>query len=293
MTREANPKYLLTDPAYYAFGLTPEIIRQAIGSLHQTFDDIDNKLTEGGGERLGGLVELANLSAIVGNLFRHGVVRAAGGKLRPNAPHKYPDLLAVADGYEDVEIKVALERNKPKGHLIKPGPHILVRYVLVSPDGTFTRGKNNRGLVVCIWEVRIGRLFDEHFNVSNTEGDSGINRRHQRCKYESLQEGLLQLRRCRGWGAYSRGIPRPTVHQAIGRRRLSAAGRLLLNRAVRLQRSCPAVAAQRCRSVSRPGQCFRETRIGRGNFECELLRVGSALGPGMGGCTCSMPGARS
>lgn len=171
MPRRAKAEYLLTDPNFYAFGLNSEIVAEAVHYVHRTFDDIDSKLTENGGDRIGGLVELANLSAIIGNLFRAGVIKGGPGKFKANGPHKYPDLLGTGPGCEDVEIKVALEGNKPKGHLIKPGPHILVRYVLIGDDGRFS--KEARGLIVKIWEVRVGRLDDAHFNVSNTAGDSG------------------------------------------------------------------------------------------------------------------------
>lgn len=119
------------------------------------------------------LVELANLSAIIGNIFRTGIVRVSNDRFKSNLPHTYPDLLANHPSATDFEIKVALEGNKPKGHLVKPGPHLTVRYVLAQENGTYTRGKENRGNIPWIWEIRIGELRDEHFNFSNTEGDSG------------------------------------------------------------------------------------------------------------------------
>ena len=48
-----------------------------------------------------------------------------------------------------------------------------VRYVLGEKSGAYSRGKENRGVVVWIWEVRLGLLDPSHFNFSNTEGDSG------------------------------------------------------------------------------------------------------------------------
>ena len=70
-------------------------------------------------------------------------------------------------------IKVALENNKPKGHLVKPGPHLTLRYVLTNEDGVYIRGKEFRGTVPWIWEIKIGELSESHFNFSNTAGDSG------------------------------------------------------------------------------------------------------------------------
>jgi hypothetical protein len=150
------------------FQLTTNMIMEAVEYTHKVLDNIDEKLISSESVRLVELVELANFSAIVGNLFRGGIVRASNGIFEANDPHIYPDLL----GPTNIEIKVALENNSPKGHLIKPGPHITIRYVLGSPSG-YKRGKENRGNVAWIWEVRVGNLREEHFNFSNTSGDSG------------------------------------------------------------------------------------------------------------------------
>ncbi len=100
-----------------------------------------------------------------------GIANASQGRFRRNGLHKYPDLLAQTSNSRDVEIKVALEDNKPKGHLAKPGYYITCRYVLGSTNGEFLLG--HRGDVAWIWELRCGRLEQEDFNTSNTEGDSG------------------------------------------------------------------------------------------------------------------------
>lgn len=159
----------------YRYGVTADIVDSAVRYVHKILDSIDGQLMTGADSRLSELVELANLSAIIGNLFRTGICRASDGIFVPNAPHTYPDILANPEYVDarDVEIKVAMENNKPKGHLVKPGPHITVRYVLASENGVYTRGKANRGVVPWIWEVRVGELESHHFNFSNTEGDSG------------------------------------------------------------------------------------------------------------------------
>ncbi len=156
-----------------AIGLAPAAIAEGISRSYDVLDTIDSRLLERGFPRLASLLELVNLSAVVGNLLRWGIARASDGRFRPNRPHAYPDLIASAEGCSDIEIKVALETNKPKGHLAKPGPHLTCRYVLGREDGAFTVGKPNRGDVVWIWEIRVGSLGTEHFNLSNTPGDSG------------------------------------------------------------------------------------------------------------------------
>src|SRR5262249_54639240 len=74
-------------------------------------------------------------------------------------------------GTENIEIKMALETNNPKGHLPKEGHYLTCRYVLGDADGNCEIG--TRGDVVWIWELRFGHLETEHFNISNTAGDSG------------------------------------------------------------------------------------------------------------------------
>lgn len=163
----------LEQPELRRLGVDVQMIQGAIEYTYKVLDALDSTLVHAGEPRMAGLLELANLSAIIGNLFRGGLARASSGRFVANGPHKYPDLLSKDKRYGDLEIKVALENNKPKGHLVKPGPHITVRYVLGNEDGTCTRGKENRGAVAWIWEVRGGMLLEHHFSVSNTAGDSG------------------------------------------------------------------------------------------------------------------------
>ena len=171
--RTAQRKHLHHQASLDEFGLSLAIVGQSIAQVHLSLDGIDAQLLESGSDRLSQLIELANLSAIVGNLYRGAIVKASDGRFEANGPHKFPDLLGRGPGCEDLELKVALESNKPKGHLVKPGPHIIVRYVLADSNGVYRRGKNSRGTVVWIWEVRVGTLHEDHFNSSNTEGDSG------------------------------------------------------------------------------------------------------------------------
>ena len=171
--RQGASRLVRNSPKLIELGLDAKCIGLAVDYVHEVLDAIDEKLVESGGQRLAELVELANLSAILGNLFRGGIVKASDGKFLANAPHKYPDLLGVEQESRDIEIKVALESNKPKGHLVKAGPHITVRYVLAAHDGPYVRGKENRGDVPWIWEVRVGELTENHFSFSSTEGDSG------------------------------------------------------------------------------------------------------------------------
>lgn len=171
--RTHHAKALSSVRGIFQFGLSSKMVTSAVDFVYDTLDRIDKQLLEAADLRLSQMVELANLSAIIGNLFRAGICHNSDGSFAANRPHAYPDLLGKGIGCSDVEIKVALENNKPKGHLAKPGPHITVRYVLCDEKGRFRRGKVNRGTVPYIWEVRIGSLVKQHFNLSNTAGDSG------------------------------------------------------------------------------------------------------------------------
>ncbi len=119
------------------------------------------------------LVELANLSSMVGNLVGGAIADCSNGIYSRNKPHTYPDLLPLKPKAVDLEIKIALETNKPKGHLPKAGAYIIFRYVLGDKHGNFIRGKENRGDTVWIWEVKVGVLKEDDFSCSNTDGDSG------------------------------------------------------------------------------------------------------------------------
>lgn len=152
-------------------GLNPMLISDSVAYAHDLIDQIDDKLVEVGAGRLTQMVELANLSAIVGNLLGAGIARNSDGAFKRNGPHKYPDLLAQREAVQDIEIKVALGKNAPKSHLAKEGPHLICRYVLAQEDLTYRLGE--RGNRVAIWELRFGNLLREHYNVSNTDGDSG------------------------------------------------------------------------------------------------------------------------
>ena len=152
-------------------GLTTQMLSDGVASTYRTLDAVDETLIKMGNTRLSTMVELANLSSMLGNLLASGIANASGGNFRKNGPHKYPDLLANARNVSDTEIKIALEDNKPKGHLAKPGFYLTCRYVLGSAAGGFDPKK--RGDVVWIWELRSGWLEADHFNLSNTAGDSG------------------------------------------------------------------------------------------------------------------------
>lgn len=154
-------------------GLTDRLLVQGAEFAYGILDNIDANLIASGSARLSQLVELANLSTILGNLIGNGIVRASDGLFTRAGPHRYQDLRATETNpyASNIEIKVALETNSPKGHLPKEGLYLIVRYILGDKTGTYKLG--TRGDVVWIWEIRFGYLEIRDFNISNTEGDSG------------------------------------------------------------------------------------------------------------------------
>lgn len=158
---------------FRAIGVNEDLIINSINHCYTTLDTIDANLVHNGTPKLSGLVELANLSSITGNLLGEGCARNSDGRLIRNRPHTYPDLICPQGANPGIEIKVALEKNSPKGHLAKAGYYLTFRYVLSSEDGEYIKGKENRQDTVTIWEVKMGYLTLEDFAISNTDGDSG------------------------------------------------------------------------------------------------------------------------
>lgn len=157
----------------YSAGLTAKSLEAGVREVYTILDLIDDTLLQNAGVRLAGIVELANLSSIVGNILAAGIVKNCGGAFERAGAHKFQDLRACGPGSAHIEIKVALEDNKPKGHLAKgkSGFYLSCRYVLADANGDYTPG--TRGDVVRIWEIRLGHLAETDFSVSNTIGDSG------------------------------------------------------------------------------------------------------------------------
>lgn len=171
--RLADPRCIENDRLLReATGLTAQMILAALDDAYHTLDLLDRELTDNGSLPFAKLVELANLSSMIGNIVGGAIARHSTGLYERSGPHKYQDLRS-ATGGEHIEIKTALESNKPKGHLSKAGYYLTFRYVLGSRDGAFTPGRDHRGDTVYIWEIRFGYLTESDFDESNTPGDSG------------------------------------------------------------------------------------------------------------------------
>lgn len=153
--------------------VTKEVIKGSIMYCYETLDMIDQNLVSKGVSKMSSLVELANLSSIIGNLLGAGYADYSRGFYLRNRPHTYPDLIATDSRYPGVEIKTALVKNSPKGHQPKPGYYLTYRYCLTDEDGYRNPGEEETWDTVTIWEVKFGFLNAEDFSCSNTDGDSG------------------------------------------------------------------------------------------------------------------------
>ncbi|EJV4019282.1 hypothetical protein N6D67_004670, partial [Salmonella enterica] len=172
--RFAKIEHIRNEHSLHQFtGLSSDCLLRTINSCYRTLDHIDSQLVAQGIPPIANLVELANLSSMVGNIIGAGLAVNSGGLYIRNRPHAYPDLIPAYPGGRELELKMALETNKPKGHLPKAGNYMTIRYVLGNSNGSFIPGKDSRGDTVWIWEIKIGYLNIQDFSISNTDGDSG------------------------------------------------------------------------------------------------------------------------
>ncbi len=169
--RALEPHGFIHPPASDATYITPSLLTAGVHHAYAVLDTMDTALVSQNAERLAEIVELNNLASILGNLLSTGLAQASDGMFIKNSPHKYPDLLAQTLTAVDIEIKTALEKNRPKGHLAKAGYYLIFRYVLCDANGVYQVGQ--RGNRIYVWEIRFGQLDESHFSVSNTPGDSG------------------------------------------------------------------------------------------------------------------------
>lgn len=174
--RQFDDRYLISrnfsfDPTDVI--VTEETIKGSIVHCYDTLDMIDQNLVSRGVQKMSSLVELANLSSIIGNLLGAGYAQYSNGFYIRNKPHTYPDLIATDNAHPGIEIKTALVKNSPKGHQPKPGYYLTYRYCLTDEDGARNTGEEEKWDTVTIWEVKFGLLNSDDFSCSNTEGDSG------------------------------------------------------------------------------------------------------------------------
>lgn len=173
--RKFEDKYLIKHNFNFStdINLNEKIIKGSVVHCYETLDMIDKNLISKNSSKLSGLVELANLSSIVGNLLGAGCAEYSDGNYYRNKPHTYPDLVSTNIKLPGIEIKTALLKNSPKGHQPKPGYYLTYRYCLTDINGHRYLGHEEEWDTVTIWEIKFGYLDVDDFSCSNTAGDSG------------------------------------------------------------------------------------------------------------------------
>ncbi len=173
--RKFEDKYLISRNFNFNSDIkfTTNVLKGSIVHTYETLDMIDQNLVSRGSQKLSSLVELANLSSIVGNLLGAGCAEYSQGTYYRNKPHTYPDLVAIDKTLPGIEIKTAILKNSPKGHQPKPGYYLTYRYCLTDENGHRNESEKEFWDTVTIWEVKMGYLNENDFSCSNTEGDSG------------------------------------------------------------------------------------------------------------------------
>ena len=162
-------KYFLNHEVLEKSGLTWQMLYKGINYTYRVLDKIETTLVSEGVPRLSKIGELATLSSMIGNFFTTGVIKSSGGLFSRAGSNKYQDLRS--DKFKNIEVKMSIEKNRPKAHLPKEGHYLTCRYVLGNKNGTYT--PNKRGEFIWIWEIRFGYLCKQHFNLSSTINDSG------------------------------------------------------------------------------------------------------------------------
>lgn len=172
LTRKVKKEKFQNNIMLKRAGLKTSEIIERINHTYKLLDIIDETLVCNNVNRLSELLDLASLSSIIGNFLVIGIQKSSGGRFRSNHPHTYPDLITTQKDASNIEIKISLENNKPKGHLAKNGSYLTFRYFLGNESGKYME-KPNRGNIVWVWEVRFGFLNVSDFGTSSTTGDSG------------------------------------------------------------------------------------------------------------------------
>jgi transcriptional regulator with XRE-family HTH domain len=152
-------------------GLTGETIADAIEFTYRKLDVIDQQTRDTGASPLVGLVDLPELSALLRTALSAGLARHSEGLYVQNGPDHGPSLLPLRQGLPEVDVQVALETAQPTSGDRKAGVYLAFRYVLARRDGSFARGKAERGDTVALWEARFGELAEQDFG--GRAGDNG------------------------------------------------------------------------------------------------------------------------
>ena len=191
-----------------ATGLTAATVARAVEIAYRKLDLIDEQMRASGSRPIVDLVELPELSALLGNLLSAAVARASNGLYVQNGPDHSPNLLPVRQGLPELEVATALETERPAGGARKAGLHLVLRYVLTDRTGAYTRGEDSRGDTVAVWEIRFGDMSEADYTGSaRANGTARLKKEAlDRMELVYYDPALLPYARATGvYAAYARG----------------------------------------------------------------------------------------
>lgn len=206
--RHANPNYVAECPLLTAAtALTGDTIRRAIDAAYHKLDLIDEQLRDAGSPPLVELVGLHHHSSLLGDVLGCGVARASDGLYVHNGPRHHPDLLPLRHGLPELELKAALETNRPVSGPTIAGTYLVFRFVLVDRKTGYTRGADSRGDTVAVWEAKFGELSEDDFHASRADtGKSRVLRKDALDRMEHVYYNPDFLPYAKPTGIYARRI---------------------------------------------------------------------------------------
>jgi transcriptional regulator with XRE-family HTH domain len=149
-------------------GLTGGTVVRAVEIAYRKLDLIDEQMRASGSRPIAGLVDLPDLTELVGDVLGAGLARASNGLYVQNGSEHSPPLQPLQHGLPELQLAAALETDRPAGPTETAGTCLVFRYVLADRSGAFTRGQDSRGDTVAVWEIRFGALGQEDFHVTGT-----------------------------------------------------------------------------------------------------------------------------
>ena len=152
-------------PCLRYMGCHLSVLRAAVLHVHMSLARLDQVLWSSSSLTLCQTVERATVSALIGNIFRAGIVKASSRDFYENSPYRHPDLLSRRSGCKNIEIKVACGRNNPKAHSICPGFFLFLRYAVLESERYTSTSDESRGSRAWIWALRAGFLNPRHFKI--------------------------------------------------------------------------------------------------------------------------------
>lgn len=152
-------------PCLRYMGCSLSVLRSAVLHVHMSLTRLDQMLWDSTSLTLCQTIERNTVSALIGNIFRTGVVRAAQKAFYANLPHRHPDLLSLRSGCKNIEIKVACGRNNPRAHAVCPGFFLFVRYAVAGCKKYASEKDGSDGHRAWIWAVRAEYLEPRHFQT--------------------------------------------------------------------------------------------------------------------------------